>query len=82
MFTKARLAVFVDGCFWHGCPSHYRPPTSNVAFWRSKREANRNRDKSAVTRLRLNGWSVVRIWEHSLSKPEDILRRIRGALTE
>jgi DNA mismatch endonuclease (patch repair protein) len=80
VFTKAKLAIFVDGCFWHGCPWHYRPPTSNVAFWKRKIEDNRNRDKKANAKLRQKGWTVIRIWEHSLRQPERILARIQSAL--
>lgn len=80
VFISERVAVFVDGCFWHGCRWHYRPPTSNVAFWRSKMDANRRRDKMASARLRLDGWKVIRVWEHSLSRPEAIVKRISSAL--
>lgn len=80
VFTKARLAIFVDGCFWHACPWHYRPPTSNIAFWQTKMAANRSRDKKVSARLRSQGWKVVRLWEHSLCKPEQVLNRIQTAL--
>lgn len=82
VFTRAKVAVFVDGCFWHGCPWHYRQPTSNVAFWQSKMEANRNRDKISSTRLRLEGWKVIRVWEHSLSRPEKVVKKISSALDD
>lgn len=81
VFTKSRLAIFVDGCFWHGCPWHYRPPTSNIEFWRTKMEANRSRDRIASARLRSEGWKVIRIWEHSLSRPELTIGRILKALS-
>jgi len=80
VFAKARLAIFVDGCFWHGCPWHHRLPTSNVAFWRRKFEDNRSRDKKTGARLRQKNWKVIRIWEHSLRKPERLLAHIRSAL--
>lgn len=57
------LAIFVDGCFWHGCPEHYSEPKTNTAFWRSKVAANRRRDRAADKRLRNNGWRVLRIWQ-------------------
>ncbi len=80
VFAKAKLAIFVDGCFWHGCPKHYRPPTSNVEFWRKKFEGNRSRDKKTDALLRLKGWKVIRIWEHSLCQPKRVLTHIQKAL--
>lgn len=64
VFPRARVAVFVDGCFWHGCPEHASWPRANATWWRSKIEANRVRDRDTDERLRQAGWSVVRIWEH------------------
>ncbi|WP_244521406.1 very short patch repair endonuclease [Bauldia litoralis] len=64
VFTSARIAVFVDGCFWHGCPEHASWPKSNAAFWRKKIETNRSRDADTDQRLRALGWRIVRIWEH------------------
>lgn len=61
-----RIAVFVDGCFWHGCPIHYREPKSNVGFWREKIRWNRERDEEVSTALREQGWRVIRVWEHQL----------------
>ena len=63
-FTKARLAVFVDGCFWHACPDHCVIPKTNRDWWQWKFEANRRRDADTDARLRELGWEVVRIWEH------------------
>ncbi len=80
VFIKARLAIFVDGCFWHACPWHHRQPTSNVAFWRRKFAANRGRDRKTNALLRQKRWKVIRIWEHSLRQPERILARVREAL--
>ncbi|NUB23343.1 DNA mismatch endonuclease Vsr [Azospirillum brasilense] len=64
VFPAARVAVFVDGCFWHGCPEHASWPKSNAEFWREKIEANRLRDADTDQRLMALGWYVVRIWEH------------------
>jgi DNA mismatch endonuclease (patch repair protein) len=61
-----RIAVFVDGCFWHGCPEHYREPKTNVDFWREKIRRNRERDESVSAVLRAMGWQVIRVWEHEL----------------
>lgn len=67
MFTGSRLAVFVDGCFWHGCPEHYvRPRSSNAEFWAQKLQDNVSRDERQTLRLEVDGWRVLRIWEHEL----------------
>ncbi|MFD0666101.1 very short patch repair endonuclease [Ramlibacter sp. MAHUQ-53] len=63
-FPKIRLAVFVDGCFWHGCPIHGTRPKSNAQFWLEKIEANRARDADTDRRLEALGWEVMRVWEH------------------
>jgi DNA mismatch endonuclease, patch repair protein len=63
-FTKYKIAVFVDGCFWHGCPEHASWPMSNSEFWQLKIEANRARDADTDAKLREIGWTVIRIWEH------------------
>lgn len=64
VFTTARVAVFVDGCFWHGCPDHGTWPKANAGFWRQKIEANRRRDADTDLRLEAAGWQVLRFWEH------------------
>jgi len=64
VFTRARLAVQVDGCFWHGCPEHSTTPKSNSAFWLEKIAANRRRDDRDDAALRQEGWIVLRVWEH------------------
>lgn len=64
VFTRAKVAVFVDGCFWHGCPEHATWPKTNADFWRAKIEGNRRRDRDTDARLRAEGWRVVRVWEH------------------
>ena len=74
VFGPARVAVFVDGCFWHGCPEHVTWPKSNPDFWRAKIETNRMRDRDTDERLQAIGWRVVRIWEHE--DPEDAADRI------
>ena len=61
------LAVFFDGCFWHGCPRHYNAPANNEAFWRRKLVANRTRDRLVTRTLIRAGWKVLRIWEHALT---------------
>jgi len=65
-FPKERIAIFLDGCFWHGCPVHYRPPKSNKKFWTSKVKRNMRRDREITEKLESQGWIVLRIWEHEL----------------
>ena len=62
-FVAARVAVFVDGCFWHGCPRHYTPPNNNAEFWRQKLESNITRDQRNSRELTEAGWCVLRFWE-------------------
>ena len=67
IFPKIKLAVFVDGCFWHGCPRHGTQPKNNAAFWRRKISRNQSRDLAVNRTLKKLGWRIVRIWEHDLS---------------
>ncbi|MSU41216.1 MAG: very short patch repair endonuclease [Pedosphaera sp.] len=76
VFPKLRLAVFVDGCFWHGCPKHGTRPKQNRKFWDVKIARNKARDREVGRALRKRGWRVVRIWEHALAKPERVLNRL------
>lgn len=65
VFTRAKVAVFVDGCYWHGCPDHgSRPDGSNASYWGPKIARNRERDAEQTARLESAGWEVIRIWEH------------------
>lgn len=66
VFGPARVAVFVDGCFWHGCPTHATWPKNNAEFWRTKIEGNRRRDADTDARLADAGWLAVRVWEHEI----------------
>jgi DNA mismatch endonuclease, patch repair protein len=67
-FPRERIVVFVDGCFWHGCPQHATWPKQNAEFWRTKILANQRRDRAVNRLLKKAGWRVVRIWEHALTK--------------
>ncbi len=67
VFPKERLAVFVDGCFWHGCPKCYRRPHSSQDYWDQKVAANKSRDRRNRARLRRMGWRVAQIWEHEVA---------------
>lgn len=81
VFRPQRVAVFVDGCFWHRCPLHGTVPESNREFWQKKFESNRARDTRNNRVLRGSGWTVVRLWEHSVKKNlESCLRRVKKAL--
>jgi DNA mismatch endonuclease (patch repair protein) len=80
-FPKQKVAVFVDGCFWHGCPKCYTRPKTNRKFWDKKREDNMARDKWVKFELRKKGWRILRLWEHSLAKqPDASLQRVVRAL--
>lgn len=68
VFTRRRLAVFVDGCFWHGCPMHYTVPKSQAEFWAGKLRANVERDRRQTLALERAGWRVLRIWEHDVKR--------------
>ncbi|MGW6687786.1 very short patch repair endonuclease [Streptomyces sp. NPDC054961] len=84
VFRPAKLAVFIDGCYWHGCPAHYVPPKTNSGYWSEKVTRNMARDRDTDSRLREAGWTVLRFWEHdspeaSASQIVDIATRLRGA---
>ena len=64
VFTRARVAVFVDGCFWHRCPDHFRPGRRNAEWWEAKLQRNVTRDREQDRALTAAGWTVVRVWEH------------------
>ena len=74
-FRKHRLVVFVDGCFWHGCPEHYKEPKSSAVFWKNKIDKNIARDQQVNRMLREDGWRVIRLWEHQIK--HDLGRCIR-----
>jgi DNA mismatch endonuclease (patch repair protein) len=73
-FPGRKIAIFVDGCFWHGCPIHGTLPKQNTKFWRDKIEANRSRDADTNDRLRSIGWRVLRFWSHE--SPSDAARNV------
>ncbi|MDX3237070.1 very short patch repair endonuclease [Streptomyces sp. ME03-5709C] len=78
LFTRARVAVFVDGCFWHCCPEHGRQPGVNGDYWGPKLERNVSRDRAADKALTDAGWTVIRVWEHEA--PNEVADRIITAL--
>jgi DNA mismatch endonuclease (patch repair protein) len=78
VFTAARVAVYVDGCFWHMCPEHSTMPANNAAWWKAKLEGNRARDRRTDEVLRAHGWRVVRVWEHE--DAEEAAERVVAAV--
>jgi DNA mismatch endonuclease, patch repair protein len=82
-FRRERLVVFVDGCFWHGCPKHSNLPVNNRPFWKRKLAANTLRDRLVTKTLRKQGWRVLRIWEHDLSRnATTCIHKIKAALAK
>jgi len=83
VFSKLKTAVFVDGCFWHGCPIHATWPKNRAAFWLAKLTGNKARDRRVNRELRALGWKVVRIWEHELRRKNEVrlLRKLRTHLS-
>ncbi|ABX15969.1 very short patch repair endonuclease [Burkholderia multivorans] len=80
-FVTKRVAIFVDGCFWHGCPQHYSAPAQNAEFWSHKVASNITRDRKADAALEAEGWTVMRVWEHELkSHLADVVARIEALL--
>ena len=81
VFPTQRVAIFVDGCFWHRCPVHANLPNKNRGYWRAKFESIGDRDRQDSKILISNGWRVIRVWEHEiLTSPEDVARRIVGII--
>jgi DNA mismatch endonuclease, patch repair protein len=78
VFPKARVAVFLDGCFWHGCPEHHTVASANAEFWADKVEGNRTRDRDTDSRLLDAGWVSVRVWEHE--DPAEAALRVEQAV--
>lgn len=79
-FVSARVVVFVDGCFWHGCPEHATKPKNNATWWRDKLAANAARDRDTDARLEAAGWTVVRVWEHE--DPDSAATKIEAVVRE
>jgi DNA mismatch endonuclease, patch repair protein len=81
-FTRLKLAVFVDGCYWHRCPEHCRLPSSNIDYWKAKIGRNAERDLSNTQSLREAGWRVLRFWEHEiLEDVRAVAMRVRDVHT-
>jgi DNA mismatch endonuclease (patch repair protein) len=84
VFPRARVCVFVDGCFWHGCPRHFRVPKTNGSWWKEKVEDNRARDKRKTRQLRSHGWTVLCYWEHEVKSEslDSIVRAVVRAVRQ
>jgi DNA mismatch endonuclease (patch repair protein) len=80
VFKDRRVAVFIDGCFWHGCPLHCTSPTSNRDFWGKKLKVNRTRDRLVTRLLRKQRWTVLRLWEHQLTRHRWVSAKVREYL--
>jgi DNA mismatch endonuclease (patch repair protein) len=78
VFRSARVAIFVDGCFWHGCPKHGTQAKANAEFWRNKIEQNQKRDADTTLQLKKKGWKVIRVWEHE--DPEKAAEKINETI--
>jgi DNA mismatch endonuclease (patch repair protein) len=81
VFSGARVALFVDGCFWHRCPLHGSTPATNMEFWSKKLQRNVRRDRKVRKVLQNKGWRVVRIWQHELRQPEKVTRKVIRSLS-
>lgn len=84
LFSRARVAVFVDGCFWHGCPQHGTHPKNNGSWWEQKLAGNKARDSDTNDRLRAEGWTVLRFWEHEdfLAAADAIEEAVRASVPD
>jgi DNA mismatch endonuclease (patch repair protein) len=82
VFPRAKVAIFVDGCFWHGCPEHYSAPVNNAEFWRKRLAQNQDRDARDTLRLQAAGWIVLRFWECEIrSDIASVVARVKAAMS-
>jgi len=79
-FTRTKVAVLIDGCFWHGCPEHATQPKANAEWWRKKLDRNMARDLETTQHLTSQGWTVLRFWEHET--PEEVAARVRTVVEQ
>jgi DNA mismatch endonuclease (patch repair protein) len=80
LIEELEIAIFVDSCFWHGCPDHYRKPSSNVEYWQAKFDRNTARDKKVNAIYEECGWTIIRIWEHDLKNKAVFGKTMRRVL--
>ena len=82
-FKKLKVVIFIDGCFWHGCPKCRWIPATNTSYWTTKIAGNRKKDRLTNRILQALGWTVLRVWEHTLKKrPDSVVRKVQQALRE
>ncbi|MFD8009946.1 very short patch repair endonuclease [Streptomyces sp. NPDC058955] len=79
-FTSVKVAVLIDGCFWHGCPEHATHPKANAEWWRQKLDRNMARDRETTEHLEAQGWTVLRFWEHV--PPDEVAATVRATVAE
>jgi DNA mismatch endonuclease (patch repair protein) len=79
-FPTDKLAIFIDGCFWHGCPIHSHKIGTNEAYWQAKLQKNKERDKIKTAKLKSEGWIVLRFWEHELTDIDTVVSKIQKSL--
>jgi len=82
VFWKQRIALFIDGCFWHGCPKCKLTPKSNTEYWGTKISHNRRRDRDVTKELQSKGWQVIRFWEHSLLRPRWVSKKLQSIISQ
>lgn len=80
VFDAEKVIVFLDSCYWHGCPKHLRMPATNIEYWQNKIKKNKIRDRRYTAELKKNGWLIVRVWEHELKTPQKVVKKISRAL--
>lgn len=83
LFRRQRVCVFIDGCYWHGCPLHFKAPGTNTSWWKEKIAATVERDRRQTRQLELCGWKVLRFWEHQTKRAEldSVVTQITKAIT-
>lgn len=82
VFTKKKIAIFIDGCFWHKCPVCFQEPETRKEFWMKKIQSNVDRDKKVDERLKDDGWTVFRFWEHDVRKKPDAVVKVISKMIE
>ena len=82
VFVKKRIAIFIDGCFWHKCPVCFQEPETRKEFWMKKIQSNVDRDNKVNTQLKDEGWIVMRFWEHDVRKNPDVIVKKISEMTE
>lgn len=83
VFPRLKIAVFVDGCFWHGCPKHQTMPRTNSSFWKQKLGRNRIRDKAVTQELKAADWKVLRFWEHEVRQEiSSVVRKVKRTVRQ